>query len=70
MYTSDLAKFGIDLHTIILIFGEIWSEGSILLVNVFAEVAQVNTEVLNIKSYQPWQNIAEEVPRQNVCSYS
>ena len=70
MYTSDRAKFGIDLHTIILIFGEIWSEGSILLVNVFAEVAQVNTEVLNIKSYQPWQNIAEEVPRQNVFSYS
>ena len=39
--------------------GEIWSKGSNLtsyiLTDVFAEVAEVNAEVLDIKSYQPWQ---------------
>ena len=29
---------------------------SLLLVDVFAEVAQVNAEALNIKPYQPRQN--------------
>ena len=29
---------------------------SLLLVDVFAEVAQVNAEALNIKPYQPGQN--------------
>ena len=43
---------------------------SLILVDVFAEVAEVNVEALNIKSYQPQQNIAEEVPKQNVFSYS
>ena len=45
------------VHIILLILGQIWSKGSNLtslpLVNVFAEVAKVNTEALNIKSYQP-----------------
>ena len=44
---------------ILLILGEIWSKGSnltsLLLVDVFAVVAQVNAEALNIKPYQPWQ---------------
>ena len=43
----------------ILILGEIWSKGSnftsLLLVEIFAEVAEVNTEALNIKSCQPRQ---------------
>ena len=47
-------------HIILLILGEIWSKGSnftsLLLVEVFAEVAEVNTEALNIKSHQPQQN--------------
>ena len=34
-----------------------WSKGSnltsLLLIDVFAEVAEVNAEALNIKSYQP-----------------
>ena len=46
-------------HIILLILGEIWSKGSnftsLLLVEVFAEVAEVNTEALNIKSHQPQQ---------------
>ena len=40
-------------------YGEIWSKGSnltsLLLSEVFAEVAGVNTEALNVKSCQPWQ---------------
>ena len=56
MYTSDLVKFRIGLYTILLILGEIWSKGSnltsLLLIDVFAEVAQVNAEALNIKFYQ------------------
>ena len=59
MYTSDLVKFCIELYTILLILSEIWSKGSsltsLLLIAVFAEVAQVNAEALNIKSYQPQQ---------------
>ena len=47
------------MYTILLILGEIWSKGSnltsLLLIDVFAEVAQVNAEALNIKSYQPRQ---------------
>ena len=43
---------------------------SLLLVDVFAEVAQVNAEALNKKYYQHRQNTSEEVPRQNVFSYS
>ena len=56
MYTSDFFKI-LDwiLHIILLITGEIWSKASnltcLLLVNVFAEVPQVNAEALNIKSY-------------------
>ena len=59
MYTSDLLKVLIELYTILLILGEIWSKGSnltsLLLIDVFAEVAEVNAEALNIKFYQPWQ---------------
>ena len=59
MYTSDLVKFRIELYAILLILGEIWSKGSnltsLLLIDVFGEVAQVNAEALNIKSYQPRQ---------------
>ena len=44
---------------ILLLLGEILSKGSnlinLLLVEIFAEVAQVNTEALNIKSGQPRQ---------------
>ena len=62
------------MHIILLILGEIWSKGSnltsLLLVDIFVEVAEANAKALNIKSYQPWKNIAEEVPRQNVFSYS
>ena len=47
------------MHIILLILSEIWSKGSnftgLLLFEVFAEVAEVNTE---------------EKPRQNVFSYS
>ena len=43
----------------LLILCEIWSKGSnltsLLLVKVFAEVAEVNTEALNIKSCQTLQ---------------
>ena len=42
------------VHIILLILGETWSKGSnlmsLLLVDVFAEVAKVNAEALNIKS--------------------
>ena len=59
MYTSDLVKFWTELYTILLILSEIWSKGSnvtsLLLVNIFAEVFQVNAEALNMKSYQPQQ---------------
>ena len=66
------------MHVILLILCEIWSKGSnltsLLLVNVFSEVAEVNAEALNIKSYQLWQKHyrrnAEEVPRKNVFSHS
>ena len=81
MYTSDLVKFWIELYTILLILGEIWSKGSnltsLLLVDVFAEVAQVNAEALNIKSHQPWQKhfpwsagakcIFIKLPRHLIC---
>ena len=47
------------VHIIILILGEIWSKGSnltsLLLVNVFADIAEVNFKALKIKSYQPSQ---------------
>ena len=47
------------VHMILLILGEIWSKGSkltsLFLIDVFAEVAKVNTKALNIKSYQPQQ---------------
>ena len=47
------------VHIILLILGEIWSKGSnltsLLLIDVYAEVTQVNIKALNIKSYQPWQ---------------
>ena len=49
----------IIVHIILLILGKIWSKGSnftsLLLVKVFAEVAEVNTEALNIKSCQSGQ---------------
>ena len=65
----------IIVHIILLILGEIWSKGSnftsLLLVEVFAEVVEVNIEAANIKSCQPRKkNIAEEKPKQNVFSYS
>ena len=45
------------VHIILLVLGEIWSKGSnltgLLLASVSAEVAEVNPEALNIKSYQP-----------------
>ena len=44
---------------LLLLLGEILSKGSnlinLLLVEIFAEVAQVNTEALNIESGQPRQ---------------
>ena len=40
---------------------------SLLLVDVFAEVAEINAEALTTSL---GKNIAEEVPRQNVFSYS
>ena len=47
------------VHIILLILDEIWSKGSnltsLFLIDVFAEVAEVNTKALNIKSSQPWQ---------------
>ena len=47
------------MHIILLILDEIWNKGSkltsLLLVHVFAEVDELNTEALNIKSYQPRQ---------------
>ena len=47
------------MHIILLILGEIWSKASnltsLLLIDVFAKVAQVNAEALNTKSYQPRQ---------------
>ena len=47
------------VHIILLVLGEMWSKASnltsLLLVDVFAEVAQANAESLNIKSYQPRQ---------------
>ena len=47
----------IIVHIILLILSEIWSKGSnltsLLLANVFSEVAQVNAEALDIKFYQP-----------------
>ena len=66
---------------ILLILGKIWSKGSNLtslpLVNVFAEVPEVNTEALNIKSYQPRQKhcrgsaeaecIFIKLPRHFIC---
>ena len=74
MYTSDLVKFWIELYTILLILGEIWSKGSnltsLLFVNVFAEVAQVNAKSLNINSYQLREKHCRGSPRQNVFSYS
>ena len=49
----------IIVHIILLIHGEIWSKRgkftSFLLFEVFAKVAEANTQVLNIKSCQPWQ---------------
>ena len=49
----------IIVKIILLILGEIWSKWSnftsLLLVEVFAEVAEVNTEALNIKSCQSRQ---------------
>ena len=62
------------VHVILLILGEIWSKGSNLtilcLVDVFAEVAEVNAEAFNIKSYQPRQKNCRDVPRKNVFSHS
>ena len=52
------------MHAILLIVGEIWSKGSnltsLLLLNVFTKVAEVNAEAFNIKSYQPWQKHCRE----------
>ena len=67
----------IIVQIILLILSDICSKRSnlttlqpLLPVDVFSEVAEVNADALNIKPYQPRQNIAEEVPRQNVFSYS
>ena len=53
------------MHVILDILGEIWCKGrnltSLILVEVFAEVAKVNIEALNTKS---------NPARQNVFSYS
>ena len=67
MYTSDFVKFRMELYTILLILGEILSKGSnltsLLLIDVFSEVAQVNADALNVKSYQSrqkhWRGSAE-----------
>ena len=49
--------YNIIVHIIPLIVCEIWSKGSnlasLLFVEVFAEVAEVKTEALNIKPCQP-----------------
>ena len=59
---------------IILILGEIWRKGrkfkSLLHVDVFAEVTNVNTEALYIDSTNLGKNIADGVLRENVFSYS
>ena len=59
---------------ILLILGEISSKGSNLkslsLIDVFAELAEVNTKALNIKNYECREEIAKEVRRQNLFSYS
>ena len=44
-------SFNWIVHIILLIFVEIWS----ILIDVFAKVAELNAEALNIKSYQPRQ---------------
>ena len=50
-------KFEMNCTYNTFIFGETWSKGSnltsLLLINVFAEVAEVNAKAPNIKSYQP-----------------
>ena len=55
---------------IILILGEIWRKGSnftsLLHVDVFAEVTNVNTKALYINSTTLGKNIADEVLRENV----
>ena len=72
MYNKICAT--IILHIILLILGEILSKRnnftSLLLVEDFAEIADVNTKALNIRPVSFDKNIAEEKPRQNVCSYS
>ena len=59
---------------IILILGEIWRKGrkfkSLLHVDVFAEVTNVNTEAFYIDYTTLGKNIADEVLRENVFSYS
>ena len=59
------------MHITLLILSKIWSKGSnltsFLIVDVFSEVAEVNTEDLTTSF---GKNIAEEVPRQNVFLYS
>ena len=64
----------IIVHIILFILGEIWIRrsnfASLLLIKVFAEVAKVNNEALNINPASLGKNIAKEKPRQNVFSYS
>ena len=62
MYTSDLLKVWIELYTLYLLFlvkygvkGATLQVYFLSMFSVFAEVAQVNAEALNIKSYQPRQ---------------
>ena len=43
---------------------------SLLLVEVFAEVAEVIAKALNINPVSLGKNIAEEKPKQNAFSYS
>ena len=73
--------FELNCTHILLIFGEIWSKGSNLisffLIDVVAEVADVNVEALNIKPYQPPQKhcrgsagakcIFIKLPRHFIC---
>ena len=67
MYNKICAT--IIVHIILLILGEIWSEGSnlttLVLVEVFDEVARVNVEALNIKSCQPQQKHCQEKAEAN-----
>ena len=76
MYTSDLLKVWIELYTLYLLFlvkygvkGATLQVYFLSMFSVFAEVAQVNAEALNIKSYQPRQKHCRGSAEANLFSY-